>query len=100
MVVAAATQCMMTKRTTHKINIEYASNLITHARRGIQSCVSSDENQAEPTIQTGGGFGKGPAHSHLKAVCYPTQTSPPFPSISMANGMHAHPSSWHFALFA
>ena len=42
------------------------------------SSISSDESQAEPTIQTGGGFGKGPAHSHCKAVCYdyPTQTLP------------------------
>ena len=40
------------------------------------SSVSSDESQAEPTIQTGGGFGKGPAHSHRKAIGYPTQTSP------------------------
>ena len=36
------------------------------------SGISSDESQTEPTIQTGGGFGKGPALSHSKAICYPT----------------------------
>ena len=30
---------------------------------------SGVESQAEPTISTGGGFGKGPALSHCKAIC-------------------------------
>ena len=67
------------------------------------SSVSSDESQAEPTIQTGGGFGKGPAHSHRKVVCYPTQTLPiasvpQHPYVSMANGMHAHPKFLAFLI--
>ena len=67
------------------------------------SSVSSDESQAEPTIHTGGGFGKGPAiltarwfaiqHKHRLASVHQ------HPYFSMANGMHAHPSSWHFTLF-
>ena len=49
---------------------KYASN--RYSPRQDSSGISCDESQAEP----GGGFGKGPAHSHCKAICYPRQTSP------------------------
>ena len=61
------------------------------------SSVSSDESQAEPTIQTGGGFGKGPTHSHRKAVCYLTQTSPSLctpTSVCFNSQWDAYPSKF------